>query len=138
MRPQAHFTTAIIGAGPYGVSIAAHLKSAGVEFRIFGKPMHRWQRQMPKGMFLKSEGNASNLSDPTGRSTLERYCAENGLSYAARGMPVSREIFIQYALSFQREFASQVEDVMVNRVDRSRHAFELQLANGASATAAKV
>ena len=66
MNYTSHPTVAIIGAGPYGVSIAAHLQSAGIDFRIFGRPIHRWQFQMPKGMFLKSEGRGSSLSDPDG------------------------------------------------------------------------
>jgi cation diffusion facilitator CzcD-associated flavoprotein CzcO len=55
---------AIIGAGPYGLSIAAHLKVRGLDFRIFGSPMHTWLSHMPKGMRLKSEGFASGLYDP--------------------------------------------------------------------------
>ena len=43
---------AIIGAGPYGLSLAAHLKAAGVDFRIFGSPMEFWLQHMPKGMHL--------------------------------------------------------------------------------------
>jgi len=35
---------AIIGAGRYGVSTAAHMGSAGIDFRIFGKPLDRWRR----------------------------------------------------------------------------------------------
>ncbi|MCU1299900.1 MAG: Pyridine nucleotide-disulfide oxidoreductase, partial [Candidatus Sulfotelmatobacter sp.] len=27
--------TAIVGAGPYGLSIAAHLRSRGIPFRVF-------------------------------------------------------------------------------------------------------
>jgi len=64
----------VIGAGPYGLSIAAHLRSQGVNFRIFGTPMHRWLEHMPKGMFLKSEGCASNLFDPMNGYTLKQYC----------------------------------------------------------------
>jgi len=30
---------AIIGAGPYGLSIASHLQSLGIAFRIFGVPI---------------------------------------------------------------------------------------------------
>jgi cation diffusion facilitator CzcD-associated flavoprotein CzcO len=55
---------AIIGAGPYGLSLAAHLRARGVNFRIFGKPMDTWNAHMPKGMTLKSEGFASSLSSP--------------------------------------------------------------------------
>jgi cation diffusion facilitator CzcD-associated flavoprotein CzcO len=39
----------IIGAGPCGVSTAAHLRSCGVDFRIFGSPMNRERTQMPGG-----------------------------------------------------------------------------------------
>jgi cation diffusion facilitator CzcD-associated flavoprotein CzcO len=130
-------TVAIIGAGPYGVSIAAHLQSAGIDFRIFGRPMHSWC-QMPKGMFLKSEGCASNLSDPTARYTLARYCAERGLPYGQRGAPVSLEVFTRYALSFQRALAPTVEEVMVDGVVASGDGFEVRLADGATVSAGKV
>ncbi|MCU1339591.1 MAG: dimethylaniline monooxygenase [Bryobacterales bacterium] len=133
-----HPTAAIIGAGPYGVSLAAHLQAAGVDFRIFGQPMHRWRFQMPKGMFLKSEGCASNLADPAGRYMLSHYCAENGLPYGEWGAPVSRETFAQYALSFQRNFVPNVEQVMVAGVYALREGFELGLANGATVRASKV
>src|SRR6516162_8445235 len=55
---------AIIGAGPYGLSLAAHLSHAGVSFRIFGKPLSTWRHHMPKGMHLNSDGFASNISSP--------------------------------------------------------------------------
>ena len=34
---------------------------------------------MPKGMFLKSEGCASNLSDPEGSYPLKQYCEDEAL-----------------------------------------------------------
>ena len=43
---------AIVGAGPYGLSLAAHLRGAGVGFRQFGLPMQLWRAAMPNGMFL--------------------------------------------------------------------------------------
>ncbi len=79
---------AIIGAGPYGLSIAAHLAGRGVDFRIFGSPMHTWRTSMPEGMVLKSEGNASDLYDPDGEMTLARYCADRGLPYKDLGFPI--------------------------------------------------
>jgi cation diffusion facilitator CzcD-associated flavoprotein CzcO len=131
-------TVAIIGAGPFGLSIAAHLRSRGIDFRIFGRPMYRWRCQMPKGMFLKSEGCASSLSDPAGCFTLARYCAENRLPYGEWGTPVSLESFTGYALAFQQEFAPGVEEVMVTAVETSDNGFELQLANDSATRAAKV
>jgi thioredoxin reductase len=72
---------AIVGSGPYGLSIAAHLAAVGVDHRIFGRPMRAWQSQMPAGMHLKSEGFASNLSDRDGRFTLAAHCTNTGLEY---------------------------------------------------------
>jgi thioredoxin reductase len=134
---SSHPTVVIIGAGPYGLSIAAHLQSEGVDFRIFGMPMQRWLAHMPKGMFLKSEGCASNLFDPTGY-TLRQYCGERGLPYGQYGAPVSIEVFTQYGLAFQRRVVPAVENVMVTALDRSAAIFKLRLASGETLTTHKV
>ena len=131
-------TVAIIGAGPYGVSIAAHLRSLGVDFRIFGKSMSRWLHHMPKGMFLKSEPRASNLSDPKREFTLKHFCATEGLPYIDCGLAVPVEVFTKYAVWFQKRLASNVEDVMVTDVEQHRDIFELHLTNGETLTAASV
>lgn len=70
---------AIIGAGPYRLSLAAHLTAAGANVRVFGQPMNTWLTSMPEGMVLKSEGFASNLWPPDGAFTLKDYCAQQGL-----------------------------------------------------------
>src|ERR1019366_1767293 len=93
---------AIVGAGPYGLSLAAHLKAAGISFRIFGSPMGFWLNHMPRGMHLKSEGFASSLYDPESSFTLQAYCSESGLPYADMGSPVPLEEFASYGLEFQR------------------------------------
>ena len=46
----------IVGAGPYGLSMAAHLAAANLDVRVFGQPMKTWNEGMPAGMKLKSEG----------------------------------------------------------------------------------
>ena len=69
---------AIVGAGPYGLSIAAHLRSYGVPFRIFGTPLDSWRRHMPVGMMLKSYGFASNLSAPDDGERLRRIAQSGG------------------------------------------------------------
>ena len=53
---------AIVGAGPYGLSLAAHLNGAGIQTRVLGRPMDSWRSHMPQGMLLKSDPFASNLS----------------------------------------------------------------------------
>ena len=93
--------TAIIGAGPYGLSVAAHFRRSGVQFRIFGRPMDSWRAHMPKGMMLKSDGFASNIYDPESAFTLGQFCAERGIEYADTGIPVSLETFTEYGLAFR-------------------------------------
>ncbi len=88
MSLSRHCDVAIIGTGPYGLSIGAHLKAAGVNFRIFGSSMEFWLKHMPKGMHLKSEGFASSLFDRESRFSLKAYCLEQGLPYAYTGLPV--------------------------------------------------
>jgi cation diffusion facilitator CzcD-associated flavoprotein CzcO len=130
MDRQSSPRVCIIGAGPYGVSVAAHLQSIGMDFRIFGVSMQRWRAQMPARMFLKSEGCASNLADPAGHHTLGRFCAEEGLPYGDRGEPVSRDTFARYAVSFQQNLVSDLEDTMVVGVRKLRDTFELTLSSG--------
>ena len=84
---------AIIGAGPYGLSLAAHLKARNIDFRIFGKPLDTWRKHMPKDMQLKSDGFASNLDAPEEGRTLKAYCAAEGYAYADTGRPVSLDLF---------------------------------------------
>jgi cation diffusion facilitator CzcD-associated flavoprotein CzcO len=121
---------AIIGAGPYGLSIAAHLRSYGVEFRIFGTPMDSWRQRMPIGMLLKSDGFASNLSAPGGQGTLAAYCAQWGIPYHDTQIPVSLEVFNTYALDFQQRFVKDLDERQVVSLDRMGDGFVLELDDG--------
>jgi thioredoxin reductase len=128
----------IVGAGPYGLSLAAHLRAKGVGFRVFGKPMDNWQTKMPAGMLLKSDGFASNLSDLEDSYSLESFCAERGLPYGAEGHPIARDAFIAYGAAFQQRFVPEVEARCVTSVRRSDGGFAVQLDDGEIVTADKV
>jgi cation diffusion facilitator CzcD-associated flavoprotein CzcO len=106
---------AIIGAGPYGLSLAAHLRKRGVEHRIFGRPMQMWQERMPKGMCLKSDGFASSLYDPDDSFTLAHFCRETGLPYQHSGLPIPLETFLSYGLAFQQRLVPQLEESASDR-----------------------
>jgi len=120
----------VLGAGPYGLSIAAHLAARGIPHRIFGKAMDTWATQMPKGMLLKSDGFASNLSDPRGDFSLKRFCFENGIDYADMGTPVRLETFSAYGRAFQERMVPDLEDKLVENVDRHEDGFVLTLEDG--------
>jgi cation diffusion facilitator CzcD-associated flavoprotein CzcO len=129
---------AVVGAGPYGLAVGAHLDAAGLSFRVFGEPMESWLAHMPRGMFLKSEGFASNIADPEDRLTLRRFCAETGRAYGDYGEPVSLETFAEYGLWFCRQAVPALERVRVERIGRRADAFALELTSGETAFARRV
>jgi FAD-dependent urate hydroxylase len=129
---------AIVGAGPYGMSIAAHLRRHGVDYRIFGQPMQNWRTRMPRGMLLKSDGFASNLIAPDGEMTLADYCAARGIPYADEGIPVASENFIAYGEAFQARFVPDVDPRRVVAVARPGERFSVELDDGEVIGAAKV
>ena len=128
----------IVGAGPYGLSLAAHLAGAGVDVRVFGRSMKTWRDGMPTGMKLKSEGFASNLSDPQGSYTLAHYCGERGIPYAESGWPVPVEVFAAYGEAFASRFVPQLDERKVTRIARSGQDFTVDLEDGASVVARRV
>ncbi|MEU1267092.1 NAD(P)-binding domain-containing protein [Streptomyces sp. NPDC005799] len=113
----------VVGAGPYGLSIASHAAAAGLNLRVFGRPMASWRDHMPRGMFLKSEPWASHLSDPRGRRRLDVYCAGQGVS-ARHGEPVPVELFAEYGLWFARHAVPEVDERTVTRVAPCPGGFE--------------
>ena len=68
---------AILGAGPYGLSLAAQLGRVDADMRVFGHPMRSWTSHVPRGMHMKSEGFASTLYDGAGEYTFEHFCRDN-------------------------------------------------------------
>ncbi len=130
--------TAIIGAGPYGLSIAAHFRRSGVPFRIFGRPMDSWLEHMPKGMMLKSDGFASDIYDPEKAFTLRQFCAERGIEYADAGVPVRLDTFSAYGLAFRDRMVPELEDKLVASVERVTGGFHLRLEDGETFQARRV
>jgi len=136
--PDFMIETTIIGAGPYGLSIAAHFRSRGIPFRIFGRPMDSWLAHMPKGMMLKSDGFASNIYDPDAKFTLKDFCAERQIKYADMGIPVQLSTFSDYGLAFRDRMVPELENKLVSGVERSANGFLLRLDDGEEVKARRV
>ena len=128
---------AIIGAGPYGLSLAAHLKGSGVEYRVFGTPMSFWRDSMPPGMELKSEGPACDLFDQRREFAIEHFYKEISRPFVGRVI-VPAEIFLAYGLEFQKRFVPEVDHRDVTGVSCSGDKFILRLQNGTILRAACV
>ncbi|MEU2561833.1 FAD-dependent oxidoreductase [Streptomyces longispororuber] len=131
---------AVIGAGPYGLSTAAHLRARGIPVRVFGDPMVSWRSHMPAGMLLKSTPAASTIDAPQPGHTLADYCADAGIPRLVRDediIPV--ETFVAYGRWFQERLVPGLERVGVVSVDRGEAGgFELKLDSGEQFTARAV
>ncbi|MFD9724959.1 NAD(P)-binding domain-containing protein [Streptomyces sp. NPDC059072] len=119
----------VVGAGPYGLSIAAHAAGAGLDVRLLGRPMASWRDHMPDGMYLKSEPWSSNLSAPDGGHTLADYCAGRGLR-AEHGTPLPIGTFSSYGMWFARHAAPEVEEVTVTEVTPEGDGFRVRTTEG--------
>ncbi|MFJ7066742.1 FAD-dependent oxidoreductase [Streptomyces sp. NPDC101115] len=104
----------IVGAGPYGLSVAAHAAAHGLDLRVFGRPMEMWHA-MPSAMFLKSEPWASHLSDPAGAYGLDAYAATRGVR-AEHGVPLPVGFFAAYGDWFARQAVPALDERLVTAV----------------------
>ncbi|GGV67058.1 monooxygenase [Streptomyces longisporoflavus] len=131
---------AVIGAGPFGLSTAAHLRSRGIPVRVFGDPMVSWRAHMPAGMLLKSTPVASNIDAPQRGHDLADYCDAAGIRRLVTDediIPI--ETFIAYGEWFKEKLVPDLEQVRVVSVDRKGTAgFDLKLDSGEQFTARAV
>jgi FAD-dependent urate hydroxylase len=130
---------AIIGAGPNGLSVAAHLRHAGVEHQTFGQTMGAWRFNMPAGMHLKSEPYASDLSASRSGFLAGDYCRQANEIYHRRVIPLTREQFIDYGTWFADHLVPDIDETEVVSLSReSTGGFLLRTANDQSMKANKV
>ena len=120
---------AIIGAGPYGLSLASHLAARNVEHRIFGRPMQFWSDIADAGgeRYLKSYCFGTNISAPMPGYSFADYSKPRGLETFE---PCSMGNFAAYGLWFQQRNVPWVEPVEVVLVDRQAQGFAISLAHG--------
>jgi len=124
----------VVGAGPYGLSATAHLRSAGVDVGIFGDPMSFW-RSMPKQMLLRSNRTATSMIDHLGPYSIQAHAAE---TRAPLEMPYPLERFVAYGEWVQRQVAPDVDRRNVELVGRAQDGFVLRLEDGETLRAGRV
>lgn len=127
---------AIIGAGPYGLSVGAHLRAIkGLDVRVFGETMSFWDRQMPVGMLLRSPWPACHLSDPQQAFTLDTYRQQVRNHF---GAPVPLDRFVEYGRWFQHQAVPEVDSRSVALVEPISQGFSLTLQDGTPLRARRV
>ena len=123
---------AIVGAGPYGLAAAAHLRGLDrLDVRIFGEPMSFWDA-MPRGLLLRAP---AEIGSPHADLTLRSYEKANNTELQ-RPAPLAE--FIRYGRWFQQRAVPEVDRRRVALVTWVDGGFELELDDGASLTATRV
>jgi hypothetical protein len=106
----------IIGAGPYGLSISAHLRGRGIDHLIVGRTMDTWRAHMPADMYLKSEPYGSDMSCPQAGYDLEAYSRAERIEGIERGTPLSLAQFLDYSDWYIKQLVPDVNDVTVTEI----------------------
>jgi hypothetical protein len=129
---------AIIGAGPYGLSLAAHLNAHEVEHRIFGEVMGSWKDNMPPGMLLKSYPWATCLSDSHSEFSVKSFCSKRALPYHDEMMPLPLGRFVEYGEAFQARYVPAVERRRLVSLEPGADVFRATFADGETVLARRV
>jgi len=122
MKPA--YDVVVVGAGPYGLSTAAHLLAQGLGVAVFGRTLEMWRDHMPKGMLLRSHSWATNLSDPRKAHGIERFFAT---SHRDDAYPLPSETFIEYGLWFQQRAVPHVDETYVSCIEHQHDRFVITL-----------
>jgi len=110
----------IIGAGPFGLAVAAQASHLGIEHVVVGKPMEFWRKNMPAGMYLRSACDWH--LDPAGVHTIDNFLAERG-QIARDVEPLSLEFYLSYVEWFQKQKKITSLPLHVERLDVSNSGF---------------
>ena len=121
------YDAVVVGAGPYGLSTAAHLKGRGLNVAIFGKPLGMWRDHMPRGMNLRSQWWASNLWDPRQDLGFARFFKESAYR---EGHPLPIDAFIDYGFWFQKRAVPDVDETLITSITQRDGVFQLRLEDG--------
>ena len=106
----------IVGAGPFGLAVAAQAAHEGIGHLIAGKPMEFWRQNMPKGMFLRSACDWH--LDPLDLHTIESYLQSQGKT-PNDVEPLSLEFYLSYVDWFQKQKNIQPIPIYIQKLDRA-------------------
>jgi FAD-dependent urate hydroxylase len=124
---------AVVGAGPFGLSVAAHLAHRRV--RVFGQPMQTWRTRMPPDMRLRSDWDETNLSAPGDRGSIDAWARAVG---EPREEPIPLPKFLRYSDWFRETLVPENDPSDVVGLERGGGVYRVTTAAGDEADARDV
>jgi len=121
---------AVVGAGPFGLSVAAWLDDRRT--RVFGAPLQTWRTLMPPDMLMRSAWEETSLSARGGRGTIDDFVAATD---ERRQEPIPLQLFLRYADWFRESFVLDHSTGDVVGVEPANGGYLVRTADGADATA---
>ena len=106
----------IVGAGPFGLALAAQAAHDRIQHLVVGKPMEFWRANMPKGMYLRSACDWH--LDPQNVDTIEAFLQTHGKN-PKDVEPLSLDFYLSYAEWFQRQKGITTVPVYIQRLESS-------------------
>lgn len=104
----------IVGAGPFGLALAAESGRRGIDYAVVGRHMGFWREHMPAGMYLRSA--ADWHLDTMGEATIDRYFREANVP-AAEVHPIPITRYLDYVDWFTGKKGIVPLDWHIERVD---------------------
>lgn len=109
-------TLLIIGAGPFGLALAAHAKSLGIDCIIAGNPMEFWRKNMPEGMLLRS--TCDWHLDTNNEHTIDRFL-ETQSQTCKDAEPLSLQFYLNYTQWFIQQKQLNISSLYITRLDQN-------------------
>lgn len=118
---------AIIGAGPYGISIGAHAEKENLNYKVFGLPMQFWKVKMPPEMFIRTLIEYTGLSDPNNKYTIAAFAKEKGITLS---YPIRRTIWVDYGMWFIEKTNVDIQPTIITDITRTDNYYQLKTIEG--------
>jgi cation diffusion facilitator CzcD-associated flavoprotein CzcO len=133
-----HLPLLIIGAGPYGLAMAAYAGRKKIEYMALGQTMDFWKSNMPDGMLLRS--GCDWHYDPFDQNTFECYLETRNLK-PVDVEPLALDVYLSYVEWFVKQQRIEIMPAWVgqlNYVPDPSPFFEAVLRDGKTLTARNV
>jgi len=130
--------TLIIGAGPYGLSLANYLHSQKKSFFLVGKPMELWRNHTFDSMALRSDYATSVIHSPNDRYSFERFAAAVQRPIEDFFGRLSVSAYRQYLDWCQDQFKFSIEEQYVTALDIHNGTYHVKLDDGSRLRAKQV